>query len=330
MCHTVSLLIYNVFFYCFKQKLILVSTIIVTVCCLLLKGSSAWFLDNGEETRRDPQPLPRSHRQPNYRRHKPSWRWRRKVYKPKTTAKPMPVSTTTATPPGPEFCRNHTLVFHVKDEPGPVVCLRKNATELMTLLKGIGGFIKRYTAVKVMNACGFEDLTSIENVAGTTAAPSSTTANTRPTTTMPIGKRQVDQQELQRRKRSLPTSPGTVFRGCQGRGTIPDGTTTHRLCTECAATTRLGNDQFPTYINEVVCRDTDFQCAATMGLCFQRSLQLPFLRSTGNFQFDPFLSSLTGKTVYKEIWVEYTQEIRSCCECQMYPAVYNKIATRDD
>ena len=48
------------------------------------------------------------------------------------------------------------------------------------------------------------------------------------------------------------------------------------------------------------------------------------------FQFDALLSAVAGKTVYKEIWEEYTQEISSCCECGMYSAIYNKIATKDD
>ena len=310
---------------------------------MLSKSSSASLTDPDDlyvEKWEDPEPWPIAHNQPNFRRRARHWPWRRKFYKLKATLRPTPVLGTIPGP-GPEICKNRAIVTRIQDEPGPIVCLRKNITELMRQLKEVGGFIKRYMAVKVIDACGFEDLTTIKQMAdAVTPAPTTTTTKTAtsPTTSIQIsrkvGKRQADElksdTELMRRKRSIPTSPGTVFRGCQGRGTIPDGASTHRLCTECAATTRLENDRFPPYINEVVCRDADRQCAATMGLCFQRSLQLPFLRATGNFEFDPFLSSVTGKTVYKEIWIEYTQEIRSCCECQMYTPVYSKIATSDD
>lgn len=323
-----------------KQTLVTVSVITVAICCSLLKGSSASLIDLDPEGKwGDPLPWPRAHNpQPNVRRRVRQWPWRRRFRKPKTTLRPTPVPVTTARP-GPEICQNRPKVTRIQDELGPIVCLRKNVTELMKQLKEVGGFIKRYMGVEVIDACGFEDLTVLENMAHAVTPSSRTTKPARTPTTgiqssRKVGKRQADDlesdAELQRRKRNIPTSPGTVFRGCQGRGTIPDGASTHRLCTECAATTRLENDRFPPYINEVVCRDADRQCAATMGLCFQRSLLLPFLRSTGNFEFDPSLSSLTGKTVYKEVWIEYTQEIRSCCECQMYTPIYSKIATSDD
>jgi len=214
----------------------------------------------------------------------------------------------------------------------------------MLQLESVGGFIKRYTAINETDACGFEDLTtSFSNE----AAASSSEPTSRPTKTPEVktptkvkrlihsdDQRRTDQEEhdfkLQRMKRSFPTSPGTIIRGCQGRGTIPDGSNLHRLCTECAATTRLGNDRFPNFINEVICRDRDRQCAAKMGMCLQRTLKLSFLRFSGKFELDSRLSIRTGKTVYREVWEQYTQEIRSCCECQMYPYIYRDIASRDD
>ncbi|XP_078357611.1 uncharacterized protein LOC144642517 [Oculina patagonica] len=324
------------------KTLVTVSIITVAICCLLLKDSSASLIDlDPEEEWEDPLPWPRAHNlRPNVRRRVRRWPWRKRFHRPKTTLRPTPVPATTARP-GPEICQNRAKVTRIQDELGPIVCLRKNVTELMKQLKEVGGFIKRYMGVEVIDACGFEDLTVIDNLAHadmppptTTKSISATTPTTKIQSSRKIGKREADEQqsdaELQRHKRNVPTSPGTIFRGCQGRGTIPDGASTHRLCTECAATTRLENDRFPPYINEVVCRDADRQCAANMGLCFQRNLLLSFLRSTGNFEFDPSLSSLTGKTVYKEVWIEYTQEIRSCCECQMYTPIYSKIASSDD
>ena len=312
----------------FKQTLITVAVISASICFISLKCSSSSLADPDEEYWRDPLPLPRAHRFSIPRRPVRHWPWRRKFVKPKTTSVPA----TWAAIPDPKFCQNHTKVSRVQDEPGPIVCLRRNVTELLEQLRTVGGLIKRYMAVTVIDACGFEDLTTITSPKTTTAARTTPTARTPHTHN--IGKRPADEGDsetgTQRRKRSIPTSPGTIFRGCQGRGTIPDGTITHRLCTECAATTRLESDRFPNFINEIVCRDADQQCASNMGLCIQRNLQLPFLRSTGDFQFDASLSSLTGKTVYKEVWTDYTQEIRSCCECQMYTFLYSEISSRDD
>ena len=312
----------------FQQALIILSVITVFICFILLKCSSSSLADPDEEYWRDPLPWPRAHKLPNSRRPVRHWPWRRKFAKPKTTSVPA----TWAATPGPEICRNHTKVSRVQDEPGPIVCLRKSVTELMEQLRTVGGLIKRYMAATVIDACGFEDLTTIMSPTTTTAArttPTSRVPHTHNVVRRPRDERD-SETEAHRHKRSIPTSPGTIFRGCQGRGTIPDGSITHRLCTECAATTRLDSDRFPTFINEVVCRDADQQCAATMGICIQRDLQLPFLRSTGEFQFDASLSSLTGKTVYKEVWTDYTQEIRSCCECQMYTFLYSEISSRDD
>ena len=137
-------------------------------------------------------------------------------------------------------------------------------------------------AVTVIDACGFEDLTTITSPTTSTAAkttPSYRTPHTNNFVRPPADERDF-KAEAQRGKGSIPRTPGTIYRGCQGRGTIPDGPATHGLCIECAATTRLERDRFPAFISEVVCHDADQECAATMGLCIQRNLQLPFLRST--------------------------------------------------
>lgn len=270
----------------------------------------------------EPEHWLRRNNNPNY----PRWWW-------KKTPPTLP-RTTKATPttkrPGPEICQSMTIVSRIQDGKGPVVCVRKNVTELMQELNGVGGFIKRYMGVKVIDACGFEDLAAINNpiVTRPPTRNSSLQSDSRETESQP--EQLFSNTELQRRKRTLPTSPGTIYRGCQGRGTIIDGTDEHRLCTECAATTHLGNDRFPTYINEVVCHDSDKQCAAKMGMCIQRSLKFQFLRSTRMFRFDAFESASTGKTIYKEVWEQYTQEIRSCCQCGMDSAIFNKIASGDD
>lgn len=219
---------------------------------------SASLPESEEETWEESQPWLRSQNEPHHQRQRHGWFWRKKPRTtPSITEQPPPATTTK--PSGPKICRNRTIVTRVQDEPGPIVCLRKNITELMTQLKSVGGFIRRYTAIRVIDACGFQDLTPFKS--STPTRPPTMAGNSSKQLSNSKGKRQADQIqsdiELQRRKRSIPTSPGTLLRGCQGRGTIIDGTSEHRLCTECAATTRLPNDRFPRYINEVVCRDSD-------------------------------------------------------------------------
>lgn len=251
------------------------------------------------------------------------------------TKYPGSKATTLPPRPGPEICRNHSKVSRIQDEAGPVVCLRRTSKQLLKQLESVGGFIKRYAAVNESEACSFEDLTAFAN--GEPKKPATTRVPEVVTKTEPTklrikrqGETEDSELQFQRPKRSLPTSPGTFIRGCQGRGTIPDGTNLHRLCTECAATTRLNDDRFPNFINEVICQDEDHQCAAKMGQCFQRTLELSFLRFDGKFEQDDRLSNLAGKTVYREVWESYTQPIRSCCECEMYPFIYHVIASRDD
>lgn len=237
----------------------------------------------------------------------------------------------------PDICRNHSRVNRVEDEPGPVVCLRKSEHDLLVQLGSTGGLNKRYAAVNITDASGFEDLTTFPEGQPKTPDhdPKKTEVmNLTESTKHHAPMRQADKEEFdlkkqQRLKRSLPTSPGTFFRGCQKRGTITKGTNLHRLCTECSATTRLSDDRFPKYINEVICRDSDHQCAANMGLCFQRTHQLDFLRFTGKFAPDIKMTNFAGKPVYKEVWDFYTQEIRSCCECEMYPHIYRAIKSRN-
>ena len=331
-------------FVVFQTKTILAPLVVLFTYILIVRGYYRQEDDGSQDINRDPNKLTEL-----FKRHTLPRRWtgtrrtRRSRYRWKigTTKPPLPSvrPTAKATVPSttsPEICLNHRKVSRVQDEAGHVVCLRLTKQELLLQLESVGGFIKRYTAINETDACGFEDLTTFSHEP--TTKPTKTPAIKIPTTTKSLihsdDQQRADQEEhdvkLQRMKRSFPTSPGTQIRGCQGRGTIPDGSNLHRLCTECAATTRLGDDRFPNFINEVICRDTDRQCAAKMGICFQRTLQLSFLRFTGRFELDSRLSTLTGRTVYREVWEQYTQEIRSCCECQMYPFIYQVIASRDD
>ena len=320
---------------------------------LITRGYYPQEDDDSQDTNRDPSKLRELFKRRQFyrgwngarraRRSRYRTPWKIRTKKPslpfvRPTAKVTVPSTTS-----PKICFNRTKVSRVQDEPGAIVCLQRTKQELMVQLESVGGFIKRYTAINETDACGFEDLTTFPQEAEARSSELSSSPTKTPEVKTPTkvkrrihgdDQRRTDQEEydfkLQRMKRSFPTSPGTRIRGCQGRGTIPDGSNLHRLCTECAATTRLADDRFPNFINEVICRDRDRQCAAKMGMCLQRTLQLSFLRFTGKFELDSRLSTLTGKIVYREVWEQYTQEIRSCCECQMYPYIYREIASRDD
>ena len=76
-----------------------------------------------------------------------------------------------------------------------------------------------------------------------------------------------------------------------------------RLCNVCPARTDLGPDKIPRYINEVLCESEDL-CGVggvVFGLCQSAVVVQDFLMMQG--------SSL----------VVYSQEIRVCCECGLFP-----------
>lgn len=82
-----------------------------------------------------------------------------------------------------------------------------------------------------------------------------------------------------------------------------------RMCSACPAVTFLGHDKFPSYINEVTCGQGT--CSfGVIGMCQNAVMHQQFLKKTG--RCDP-------NTGYEEI-VPYTQAIRVCCECMVFPA----------
>ncbi|XP_066278542.1 uncharacterized protein [Branchiostoma lanceolatum] len=105
---------------------------------------------------------------------------------------------------------------------------------------------------------------------------------------------------------------------CLERGTVTeDGY--KRLCTVCAATTDLGEDYFPRYINEAICStDTsDRGCFMVQGYghgtCKQGTFSVSILRRKG--QCSPTVRD--GTRVYLEEWEVYSQQIRLFCECMI-------------
>ena len=76
-----------------------------------------------------------------------------------------------------------------------------------------------------------------------------------------------------------------------------------RLCKVCPAITDLGPTKVPRYINEVLCEGNNELCGVpgVFGICKNTALQQDFLM-------------FTGFTVQV-----YSQEIRVCCECSLFP-----------
>lgn len=85
-----------------------------------------------------------------------------------------------------------------------------------------------------------------------------------------------------------------------------------RLCKVCPAITDLGPDKVPRYINEVLCQavvtSSTFELCGVpelFGICQNTALKQDFLLFTGN----------TAQV--------YSQEIRVCCECSLFPWLWN-------
>ena len=193
-----------------------------------------------------------------------------------------------------------------------------------------GGFNPRYMAINKTDSCRFQDLAVADELPVQPATPSEAQPDHRPRQIQQdpsdndlsrildepeVGEEEVDQL---RQKRMTSLGPGSTLRGCWGRGSTVDNTNLRRLCTECAATTRLPSKVFPPFINEVICDDSDHLCFPTIGRCVQRYIQFTFLRFTGDFERDDTLSQLLGINVYMEEWEDYEQDIRSCCECRIF------------
>lgn len=212
-----------------------------------------------------------------------------------------------------------------------VLCVRLKKTQLLSKLKNVGGFNPRYMATKRKDAFKFSDLSGDEQ-----PLPRKSLLFQQAKHTQPL-KKQTDVEmsanssyhlmdEIKHvttstewsQKRMVSLSPGSIGRGCWRRGSAVEGTTVVRLCTECAATTKLPTTVFPRFINEVICGDLDHNCYGPIGQCAQRVLRFTFLRRTGEFVRDDALSQLLGMDVNVEEWEDFEQDIRSCCECRLF------------
>ena len=211
------------------------------------------------------------------------------------------------------------------------LCVRLKKAELISKLKNIGGFNPRYMATKRKEAFKFSDLSGDEQPLprksslfpqAKHAQPFKNQTNVELSTSssyhlMDEIKRVTTGSEWSQR-RMVSLSPGSIERRCWRRGSVLEDTSLVRLCTECAATTKLPTSVFPPFINEVICGDPDHHCYGPIGKCAQRVLKFTFLRRTGKFVRDEALSELLGMSVNVEEWVDFEQDIRSCCECRLF------------
>ncbi|XP_078378204.1 putative skeletal organic matrix protein 8 isoform X1 [Oculina patagonica] len=211
------------------------------------------------------------------------------------------------------------------------LCVRLNEAQLLHKLKNIGSFNPRYMATRRIEAVKFSDLSGDEQPVLHKSslfppAKHGKSVNNQLDAEMSINGLNHLQDEIRRlstsnersQKRMVSLGPGSISRGCWSRGSAVDGTILTRLCTECAATTKLPVTVFPPFINEVICGDIDHHCYGPIGQCAQRVLRFTFLRRTGQFERDDALSRLLGMDVYTEKWVDFEQDIRSCCECRLF------------
>lgn len=211
------------------------------------------------------------------------------------------------------------------------LCVRLKEAELLSKLKNIGCFNPRYMATKRKEAFKFSDLSGDEQPLprksylfqqAKRAKPLRNQTNVEFSTStsyhlMDEIKHVTTSSEWSQRK-MVSLSPGSIERGCWRRGSVFEDTSLVRLCTECAATTKLPTSVFPPFINEVICGDLDHHCYGPIGKCAQRVLRFTFLRRTGKFVRDEALSELLGMDVNVEEWEDFEQDIRSCCECRLF------------
>ena len=212
------------------------------------------------------------------------------------------------------------------------ICVRLNETQLLQKLRHNGGFNPRYMATRRKEAVKFSDLSGDEQPVPHKSslfppAKHGQALNKQLDAEMSVNGLNLLQHKIRRlttskersQKRMVSLGPASISRRCWSRGSVVDGTTPlMRLCTECSATTTLPASVFPPFINEVICGDLDQYCYGPIGQCAQRVLRFTFLRRTGQFERDDALSRLLGEDVYIEEWVDFEQDIRSCCECRLF------------
>uniref|UniRef100_A0A7M6DQS6 Cnidarian restricted protein n=1 Tax=Clytia hemisphaerica TaxID=252671 RepID=A0A7M6DQS6_9CNID len=105
----------------------------------------------------------------------------------------------------------------------------------------------------------------------------------------------------------------TTVRNCFIKGTLTRNNNL-RLCSECQAVTRLPDNVFPRFINEVICQPLDQpttnakqECLTGSGNCVEKILNIPFRKDTENLGVDRLFE-----------WTTFNQPIRAACNCEIH------------
>eukprot|EP00058_Branchiostoma_floridae_P006847 XP_002592335.1 hypothetical protein BRAFLDRAFT_101221 [Branchiostoma floridae] len=203
-------------------------------------------------------------------------------------------------------------------------CYTRSSKELFNILRERGEFNRRYMAVSREDARKFPNVIALSETYGLLAFPVSSRQvkideiNTRYVLPESLARGVVLPEVLNISRRIIRDTGSTEVDYCLERGTMTeDGY--KRLCTVCAATTDLGEDYFPRYINEAICStdSSDRGCFMVQGYghgtCKQGTFSVSILRRKG--QCSPTVRD--GTRVYLEEWEVYSQQIRLFCECMI-------------
>lgn len=212
---------------------------------------------------------------------------------------------------------NHTVTTPEGKE---VLCLVPTEKELMKDLEAIGGFNRHYVAVTMEQAWkDFENpFDPIANMPEPITWESKFTGRRR---------RSIDEKGYDT---AIEEGHGRVKRAvkvglqsCERKGT-KTSLGFFQLCDECWWIRKLSADKFPRYINEKICGDDGSSSSSSSfqlcdgrsdGLCLQRSFSQDLLVRTNRYVEIPSPDPQYN-VVYKQVWESYSQEIRSCCQCQ--------------
>jgi len=106
----------------------------------------------------------------------------------------------------------------------------------------------------------------------------------------------------------------TTLGTCYSPGTPVNGR--YILCHMCDSTTVLSTEYFPRYINEVICNPNEQKtCFQGQGECTSNAVPTIFLKKSGQ-------CTTNSNGILMEEWNPVTINIRTCCECRLYPGSY--------
>lgn len=205
---------------------------------------------------------------------------------------------------------NQTVITPQGDK---VLCLVPSEDELKEELQAIGGFNRHYVAVSLEQAAlDFENpLDPIASSGKPFVWSSNVSGKRRRSIDEGQDKSGDEDENHNREKRAVREGLQT----CEEKGFL--------LCQECWWITKLPENKFPRLINEKICENNggtisvvDGVCGQRAGgLCIQRSFTQDLLIQTNDYEQIPSPDPQYS-VVYKQVWKTFSQEIRSCCQCQ--------------